>query len=138
MDLEPASLAQVRTGRDGRRVLVEDDVLDIAGKLKAVDADLRLQWNEKGEFFAVVQITEDGGERLVTTAQECDDRLVERMAKVTSSTYDLVADMDQTDAAAERAKDHAFSEQTGEIAERLASAVRKDLNPAKIIVPKDL
>lgn len=137
MDIQPASLAQVQTGRDGRRVLVDDDVAGVARKIREISPRLSLRWNERGEFFEVIE--DDGRtERRVTTALECDDRLVARIMRIAHPSYDLVADMERTDLAAERAEEHAFSERTGEIAERLAHAVRKDLNPGKIIVPKGI
>ena len=135
MDIAPASLAQIRMGRDGRRVVVSEDVGNVAAQIHEIDPRLGLVWNEKGEFFMVVE--QDGlTERLVLTAKECDQRIVERVRQIASPDYDYGAEVDRLDAAAEKAKDHRFHEETGEVAERLAHALRKDLqHKGKVFVP---
>jgi hypothetical protein len=136
VELQAATLAQVRAGRDGRRILVEDDVLEIAGMIRQVDERLSLHWNENGGFFSVVETAEDGRERLVLSAQELDGRVLERIQQIAHPDYNYVAELDKLDAQAEREKEHRFSEQTGEIGERLAHALRTDLQAKnKIIVP---
>jgi len=82
MKLEPASLAQVRTGRDGRRVCIDEDVFDVARRLAQIDPSLSLHWNERGEYFVVVETGEDGRERLVTTTTELDGRLIEHVERL--------------------------------------------------------
>ena len=136
MEVTPATFMQVKTGRDGRRVTITEDVGDVARRLHEISPKLVLIWNEKGGHFTVAERDINGDERLVFTAQECDDRIVKRAELITSEHYDYLGELDKLDKAAERARDHAFSEQTGEIAERLAHAVRKDLNPGRITVPK--
>lgn len=142
MEIQPASLAQVRKGRDGRRVLIEDDVLDIAKRLQEIDDSLKLLWNEYGEYFVVAEVvqTPDGPEeRLVTTAQDLDERLLQRVEKITHPSYDFAKEVDRIDKEAEKEKDHRFHEETGEVGERLAHAVRKDLqHTGKAFVPKDV
>jgi hypothetical protein len=137
VELQAATLAQVRAGRDGRRILVEDDVLEIAGMIRQVDEHLSLHWNETGEYFSVVETAEDGRERLVLSAQELDGRVLERIQQIAHPDYNYVAELDKLDAQAEREKEHRFSEQTGEIGERLAHALRTDLQAKnKIIVSR--
>jgi hypothetical protein len=137
MEITPASFAQVRDGRDGRRITIEEDVGDIARRVKEISHLLSLQWNEKGEFFAVVETTADGTERLVLTAQECDNRIVERVMRIADASYDFLAEVDAMDARAEREKAHRFSEETGEVGERLAHALRRDIQAKnKVILPK--
>jgi hypothetical protein len=139
MDIAPASLAQIRMGRDGRRVVVDEDVGNVAAQIHEVDPSLGLQWNEKGEFFMVVEtIGEAGGytERLVLTAKECDQRIVERVRQIASPDYDYGAEMDRMDEQAKKDADHRFHEETGEVAEHLAHALRKDLQyQGKVFVP---
>ncbi len=138
--IEPASLTQIRRGRDGRRIVIDEDVGNVAKQLHDIDSKLGLQWNEKGEFFMVVeyaQLPEGEEERLIFTAKECDGRIVKRMEQIASPTYDFMAEVEAMDKQADRDKDHAFHEETGEIAEQLAHAVRKDLGATnKIIVPR--
>jgi tRNA threonylcarbamoyladenosine modification (KEOPS) complex Cgi121 subunit len=137
VEIQPATLAQVRAGRDGRRIVVEDDVLNIASRLKQIDPCLSLHWNEKGEHFVVVETSEDGDERLVLTALQLDERVLERVGRIASPSYDYAREVDRLDAQAEREKDHRFHEQTGEVAERLAHALRQDLQAKnKIILPR--
>ena len=140
--IEPASFAQVRYGRDGRRINIDADVGEVASRLKEIDPKLGLQWNEKGDFYMVVeyaQLPEGEEERLIFTAQECDQRIVKRMEQIASPTYDFMAEVEAMDKQADRDKDHQFHEETGEVAEQLAHAVRKDLGATnKIIVPRGL
>lgn len=137
MELAPATLAQVRAGRDGRRVLVEEDVLNIAGRLARIDPSLSLLWNEDGEYFVVVETDQAGRERLVLTARELDDRVLKRVELIMHPSYRYADELDAMDDRAEREKDHRFSEQTGEVAERLAHALRQDLQAKnKIILPR--
>ncbi len=135
MEVQPATLAQVRAGRDGRRVIVEEDVGDIARQIHEIDHRLGVQWNEKGEFFMVIE--QDGlRERLVLTAQELDGRVVERVRRIADPAYDFVGEIDQMDQQAQREKDSRFREETGLVGERLAHAVRKDLGyQGKVFVP---
>jgi hypothetical protein len=139
MDIQPASVAQVRAGRDGRRFLIEDDVLDVARRIKEIDDSLSLQFNERGEFFVVVQTLADGEEKLVTTAQELDERLIHRLKHITHQSYDYVAEMDRIDKQAEKDSEHRFSEKVGEAGEKAAHALREDLGATnKAFVSKDV
>lgn len=125
----------VRTGRDGRRVLIDDDVLDIARRLKEIDPRLGLEWNENGNFFAITEQTPDGV-KLVTTATELDPRLIERVREIAHPSYDYAGELERKDRAGDRARDHAFHEQVGELGERAAFALRKDLQAQnKVFIP---
>jgi hypothetical protein len=142
MEIQPASMAQVVTGRGGRRIPVDDDVGNIARRIKEIDNSLSLQFNERGEFFVVVQTVDTPTgpeEKLVLTAQELDERVLHRVKHITHQSYDYVAEMDQMDAQAKRDEDHAFHEKTGEAGEVAAHALRKDLGATnKAFVPKDV
>ncbi len=142
MEIEPATLAQVAMGRDGKMHEVDDDVGGIALRLKEIDDSLRLRWNEFGGFFVIYQMLDTAEgllEKLVLTAQELDGRIIKRVEQITHPSYDFVAEMDRMDEEAQKDKDHAFHEQTGEVAERMAHAVRKDLEAQnKAFVPKDV
>lgn len=138
MEIQPASLSQVRAGRDGRRFTITDDVGGVAAKLREVDQRLRLRFNERGEFFEVVEVN-GTDERRVTTALECDDRLVHRMRELARPDHDYAGELERIDRAADRENDRRFSERSGEIAERLAHHVRKDIGAThRIIVPRDV
>jgi hypothetical protein len=137
--IEPATLAQVRAGRDGRRCLVEEDVLNIAGRIRQIDPSLSLHWNEAGEYFQVIESDRTGRERLVLTARQLDDRILKRLELIAHPSYNYADELDRQDDQANREKDHRFHEQTGEVGERLAHAVRQDIQAKnKIILPRGL
>jgi hypothetical protein len=59
------------------------------------------------------------------------------MEQIANPSYDFMAEVEAMDRQAEKDKDHAFHEETGEIAEELAHAVRKDLGATnKVFVPR--
>jgi hypothetical protein len=136
MDLQPASIAQVRQGNGGR-ITVEADVGSVVRQIREVDPRLGVTWDEAGEFFRVVE--QDGlKQRTVLTAQELDHRVLARIRELASEDYDYVAEVDRIDREADRESDRRFSEETGEIAEYLAHCVRKDLGATykgRVFVP---
>ncbi len=134
MDLQPASITQVRQGKH-RRITVEADVGSVVAQIKEIDPRLGVIWDEDGEFFAVVE--QDGSkQRLVLTAQELDHRVLQRLREISSPDYDYVAEMDRMDAVADREKDHRFMQEVGENAEVMAHALRTDLqHKGKIFIP---
>lgn len=137
MEIQPATLAQVRAGRGARTIIIEEDVLDVAARLKQIDPQLSLHWNETGGYFSVVETGQDGRERLVLSAQELDDRVIQRVQQIAHPSYNYGLELDRMDDRADREKDHRFHEQTGEIGERLAHALRTDLQAKnKIILPR--
>lgn len=138
MDIEPASIAQVRQGKDGRNILIEDDVLSIARGLLDIDPNLRLRWNDRGHYFVIYWINAQGDEKLVLTSKELTPAILERVRYIQSPAYDYIAEVDRMDRQAKKEEDHRFHEEAGEIGERLAHAVRRDLqDKSKIILPKD-
>jgi len=136
MEIPHASFAQVSRGKDGNRVLITEDVGDIAKRLKEVDGNLILVWNERGEYFMVIEKLENGSESIVTTVPELRPDLIEYVRMLGSEDYDVGKEADRIDKEAERQKDHAFSEKIGARGERLAHALHKDLSHKnRIIVP---
>ena len=126
MDLQPASIAQVREGGK-RRITVTADVGEVVKQIQEIDSRLGVIWDDDGEFFAVVE--QDGPkQRLVLTALELDHRVLQRLRELASEDYDYVAEMDRMDAVADREKDHRFMQEVGENAEVMAHALRKDLS----------
>jgi hypothetical protein len=138
MELQAASLAQVRRGRDGRQITIDEDVLGVVKELKQIDPGLKVRWNEVGEYFVVYEVLKDGTESLVTTTPTLDGRLVKHMRRLGSEDYDYVAEIERMDTDAERAKDRVFSERVGELGEQAAHALRQDLNPGKVILPRGI
>ena len=130
MDIQPADLSQVVRARDGNMVLIEDDVLDIAKQLHEIDPRLRVHWSEVSEHFAVYT-SENEEEHLVTTCQELDQRLVNRIREIAHPSYNYGEELDRIEAKQKAESEQQFSETVGELAERLAHALRSDLGYRK-------
>lgn len=127
-DIEPASLDQLKRGANGRMTLIEADVGDNVRQIKEVNKNLFVRYSDAGGYFVVFYrhpVTLK--ERLVTTAKELDGRLVNRIRRLNSDSYDYIAELEKLDSAAEQAKLDAEKERIGDLAERLAHALRKDL-----------
>lgn len=131
MDLEPASIAQVKMTSKGRVVEVDSDVFDVAKRLKEVDPSLGLRWSEAGEYFVVYQEMPDGSRHLVTTSQTLTPAIVDRVREVASPDYDLAAEIEKREREADAEMDQRVHEHLGEVGERLAHAIRKDLDERK-------
>lgn len=127
MELEPASLDQIKRGKDGKMIVIENDVGGIVSQIKAINDSLHVRWSDAGEYFVVYHEYPSGKQELLTTALELDGRLVKRIEKVTSGSYDYLAEIDKLEAAREAETDAKLKEQIGEFGERLAHALRKDL-----------
>jgi hypothetical protein len=146
MEVPAASLAQVTRARDGRLVEITDDVQGIANALAQIDHHLSLRYSETGEYWVVYwrpEGSEYGDGDLITTTTELDHRLVKRIEflywQARQPGYSFADEVEAQDAAAEREREHQFSERVGEIGERLAHALRKDLQvKSKIVVPADV
>lgn len=139
-EVPAATLDQVVRGRGGPLVLIENDVGDVARQLQEIHESLRLRYNQQGQFFVVYQLTGDG-EKLVTTAQVLDARLVEHIRRLVHPSYDFGAEVDRLDAENDRRKDYEFDQKVGEIAEELAHAVRTDIRkskPGPVYIPPDI
>ena len=130
MDINHADLIQVQRAiggkYDGCLVAIEDDVLDVARRLKEIHPSLHVYFNEVGGYFVIYEMCEDGTERLVTTVKELDGKLIKYFEMLNSESWDAVAEMERMDETAERNRKAAFAERVGEIGERLHHALRKD------------
>lgn len=139
MEINPATIDQVKRAKDGRMVQIDDDVANVARDLREIDPHLRLRYSEAGEAFIVYfkrDQDEEGDGYLVLSATECDQRIVKRVREIASEGYDYAAELDRIDREAKRKQEHAFEEKIGEQGERLAHAVGKDLgHKPKIYVP---
>jgi hypothetical protein len=131
VEIEAASLAQVRRSKKGTLVVVDDDVQNVARDLKDIDKSLRLEYDPHEEFFVVTQhrVLGDGSveEHLVTTSRACDQRLVQRVREISDPRYDYAGELEKAEDAANRAREQKFEEQIGAGSEQLAHALRKDL-----------
>lgn len=137
--IEPprATLGQLQLTNRLEMVRVDDDVLGVAKALKRIDAGLTLLHDLKQKVFVLywigvrevdgrVEVVED----LVGAYTELDQRivsLIERLDAQGRGRYDLVRELDRLDTERKREQDAAFSERIGDSAERLAHALRQDL-----------
>ncbi len=137
MDIEHSSLTQVQRGIGGELVTIEDDVLDVARRLKEIHPSLHVYFNEQGGYFTIYELCDDGRERIVTNVNELDGRLIGYFEMLASESWDVIAEMDRMDDQAGRDKEHRFAEKVGEIGERLHHALRKDFQATdRIYVPE--
>lgn len=137
MELQYASITQVRQGKGGREVVIEDDVMDVVRQIKEISLALSVHWNDDGEYFQIKERCADGKDRLVLTTQELDQRLLAHLRKIGSPGWNAGREMERHEDAREKALDHAFHEKVGPIGERAAWAVRKDLEAQnRIFLPR--
>lgn len=130
MEIKAATLDQIIKGRNGKRVVITNDVGDIARQIKEISPDLELHYNETASYFVVIQ-KHDNGEHLVTTAQELDARIVERVKQITNPQYNFDIEAAKIEKQKEAEAEHKRKEHIGEVGERLAHGFRKDLNIKK-------
>jgi hypothetical protein len=141
IEIQPAGVAQVhRSLRLGDRIVVDDDVQNIASDLRAIRATLRLEYDRAEDLWFVMDLVAkpDGSseEKLVTVwdAEKnggIDQRLVQRVREVAAPGYDIAAELEKADREAERERSRRFREQVGPAAEKLKWALRKDLGADK-------
>lgn len=138
--LSPARLDQFVETRT-RQVIVDADSCAIVKDLKEIDPSLEVRFVDGDEpYFAVIQdlSTDDRKEQhLVTTVQAyptsfgtytgLDGRLLERIRKITSPSYDFMAEAEKSKREWEEARRKEREEVLGEAAERAAHALRKDM-----------
>lgn len=144
MDISPASALQVMDSGD--LIEIDDDILGVARDLREVDPELKLRYSEDRDVWIVYQerrhpITNELQMRqLVTTCKSplMPAALLERVRKVASESYDLVAEVERVEKRSKRAHAHKQREERGPALERLAHALRKDLHmdQARIYVPR--
>lgn len=147
IEIQPAGVAQVhRSLRIGDRIVVDDDVQNIARDLREIRDTLRLEYDRAEDLWFVFELVDqpDGSteEKMVTTwdAEKngpVDQRIVQRVREVAAPGYDLAAELARLDAQAERDRSSRFREQVGPAAERLSHALRKDFGAKeRAFVPK--
>jgi hypothetical protein len=127
IEIEPGTLSQVKQAQNGRMVLISDDAAGIAADLRAIDRSLRLRCADDQSVYIVYQALEDG-EKLVTTSKTLDARIVQRVREIAQPGYDLVGELHKAEAQDRREHEHKVSEQVGDVADKLAFAIRKDLS----------
>jgi len=144
MYVENAPLPNIQKGRRGVLVFIDDDALSVSKQLEEMKfpegyGKLRLAWNEFREEFVVVQVKDDGSEHIVTTAKQADGRLIDRVRRITHPSYNFAKELEAIDAAADKKRDYEFRQQVGDYAERIAHAIRKDIQAKnKVFLPNGI
>lgn len=146
IDITPASLDQIVRGRGGKLIVIESDVNNVATDIRSIHPDLFLRYNQQGGYFVVLQdMGPNCRPHVVTTAQECDQRLVKRVKMIVSGTlngtYDYGTEVDKQHDERDRANNAQFKENVGEVAEKLAWAIREDIRkarPGPVYIPPDI
>lgn len=114
-----------------RTVTIDDDAASVARRLREIDERFRVFYLID-EAVYVVELHEpqpDGSvkESLVGRYPELNGLIVRRAQEITSERYDLAGELDRRDAEIDAEREHARSEETGDMAERLAFGFKKDL-----------
>jgi hypothetical protein len=131
IEIQPASLGQVKRSSRGQLVEITQDVTDVAKQLRDIDPDLHLLFNDEQGFYIVQHhVHEPDGsvtEHVVLTAKQLGSNIVDRVRQISSDGYDYVRELEQMENQARRDREHAEREARGPILEELAHALRKDL-----------
>lgn len=144
MDVEPASIDQVRIGLDGRVVVIDAEMSQIVADLQAIIPEIRVRFAEDAAepFWAVSLVSDDGlTHHLVCTAKATmtssgtwaglDERLVERIAQIDShgrGHYDYAKEVERQNLDAKKRQSREFRERMDEIGER----AQRDLRDAGV------
>jgi hypothetical protein len=143
IEVRPASLSMVQSTVEGDKVRVDEDVQNVARDLREIDAGLKLEYDTVQRFYAVKweHLNQRGElvEKLVLTALELDQRIVERVRYINLPDYDFAREIERQEAQAQRDADRErLDTVTGPAGERLRHAIRKDLGfEDRIFVPGD-
>jgi hypothetical protein len=133
--IDPAQILTVRQV-GGTTIEISDDVQGVARSLREIDdrfrlrADLDHVQNLLGWTVELHIPLPDGSteEQFVCAYRELDHRIVRDARRYTSPGYVIADELEKEDAARDKAMDDRRREQSGEIGERLAHAIRADLN----------
>jgi hypothetical protein len=137
IDIRPGTISQVqRALHSGQMIAVDHGPHDVATRLQEIDDELHLHYDPYEDVWIVMQARHmpDGSikEHLVTTARECDGRLVERVRQITDSSYNVADELDRVEAQADREHDARQAEAFGDASEKLAFALQQDLGRHEI------
>ena len=135
MEVEPAHVDQVLLGADGSFVEVSADVGSVVAELRRIDPGLKVRFNERGQCWHVYHQPDERNTYLVLTAQAhqgvtgvwmgLDNRIVERVRRISSDDYDFAAEVEKQNRAADKAKADHKAETLGEAGERAFHMIRK-------------
>lgn len=126
IDIEPANVDQlIKAGEHWIRIT--DDVTGVAKELSEVDPHIHLRYNALQKFYAVYWRHDNGDEEIVSTYKQCDKRIVDRVRQIYHESYNFIEELEELEDKRLRDKKHEEEEFFGEMGERLANAIRRDL-----------
>lgn len=132
IEIEAASLSQVRATVEDGLVLIDDDVQNVVRDLQEIDPGFRVHFDRDQEYFVVrhLHLSRSGEpeESLVTTARQLDQRIVERVRQISADGYDYGAELDRLDREADARNEAEFTERVAPIGEQLHHALRRDMH----------
>lgn len=155
MDIEPASVEQVRVGTDGRMVVIDAEASQVVKDLQAMIPEIRVRFAEdaKPPFWAIYVLEADGrSTHLVLTQQATltssgtyaglDQRVVERVAEIDPQGrghYDYAKEIEQASELARKRGRERHRERMDEIGEQAQRELRQHMGkkPSRIFVPRD-
>ena len=145
MDIQPATVEQVRVGTDGRMVLIDAEASQVVKDLQSMIPEIRVRFAEdaKPPFWAVYVLEDDGrSTHLVLTQQATltssgtwaglDDRIVKRVAEIDPQGrggYDYLEQLDRQNELARKRTRERKRERFGELGEQAQRELRRKLGP---------
>ena len=156
MDIQPASIDQVRIGMDGKVVIIDAQASQVVADMQAIVPEVRVRFAEDANppFWAVSTVSDDGrSHHLVFTAQAelthsgtwagLDDRAVKRVAQIDAhgrGHYDYAKEIDKQNALAHKRQEERRQERFAELGEMAQRDLRQALGPApnRAFVPRSV
>lgn len=102
----------------------------IVKEINDIDSRLYVKYNSEHDFFVLFAkdvIEGNECEYLVKTFQKLDPRIVQRVKEISDPSYDFIQEANDLEKQRDDEKLYAIRQKIGDTAERLASALRKDL-----------
>ena len=145
-EIEPATIEQIRRGKDGKMHLITEDAGGIAQRLREIDPRLHLRYSEMGEYYVVYAREPhepEGTGYMVATYQVLDGRIIKDIERIKwlneRPGYSYADELEQKNKEADAKRDAEFSAKIAENAEQLAWAIRKDLgDQSRMTVSKSI
>lgn len=129
--LEPASMDQVQGNLEHGFVTIDSDVGDIVKQIKAIDPRFSVEYNKRGEFFALftTEPAPGGGEtqHLVNTFKELDQRVVNRLMEILHPDYNFGQEIQELEDKHKADFEADWHDRVMEKSEHLAFVIRKEL-----------
>ena len=154
MEVEPATVEQVRIAYETNEwVVISADSSATVAEIQRIDPTLRVRFSPRARMFAVYHehapippiLTCRAHQNSSGTWEGLDNRVVRRLQYIDregTGGYDYAKALERETLAREARASHEFAERTGDGAERMAFAIRRELGLGSlhggIFVPRDI